>query len=478
MSKGRFGYATIAIASLFGVFSACSLTVPDVGGGVGDACEAASDCQGAEADCVDGRCILACKTDDDCPQGSKCGEQICDVSFKVGFVYDGNATVSGFSRAHDEGRLAAKESLPWVDFSLVAQDIQKDQESEAVTNLIADGASTIFVTTSRFGNVAAELAATNPEVKFLTFGVSQWEGNFAGYVPRYHQAWYLAGVAFGSFAKSRDASDPNRFHFGFVGALPIPEVIRQLNAFTLGVRSVEASATVDVVWLAGFVPATGLEEKALDYLIEDGARFIINRIGARNTDLMVAIDAYNAENPGNEVYGSLLDNADACEGHETYCLGGPTWNWGPLYTRIVSEIQRGTFDSTVQIRDSILADPSKSVVNLTLGLQPEFSGPLRDALDSAIQRLTSGGDNTFSPNGGNEVCPTDTAQRPEGCVKGRVDDAELDSMCWLVEGVVQREDPNAPFDEMDNGLVVAKTPTGETWPPASFGDTPVPLGCN
>lgn len=460
-------------------FSACSLVAQsDLGAGVGESCEQASDCQGEGADCIDSHCVLACKVDTDCPQGSKCGDKVCDVTFKVGFVYDGNPMVSGFARAHDEGRLAAKEALPWLDFSLVAQDIQKDQEADAIKGLIADGANTIFVTTSRFGSVATEVAAQNPDVNFLTFGLSTWEGNFAGYVPRYHQAWYLTGAAMASFANSLPATDPNRFKFGFVGALPIPEVIRQLNAFTLGVRSVEATATVDVVWLGGFVPAAGLAEKAVSYLVEDGNRFIVNRIGARNTDILVEVEKLNAQNPGNEIYASILDNEDACKGHETYCLGGPTWNWGPLYTRILSELQRGTFDAKKPIRDSILSEPSQSVVNLTLGTQSEFSSALRDNLSATIERLTKGGDNTFSPGGGREVCPTNMSQRKAGCVEGRVEDDELDSMCWLVEGVVQREDPNSPFMEGTNGLVSASTPTGQNWPPIDFGDTPIPLSCN
>ena len=86
----------------------------------------------------------------------------------------------------------------------------------------------------------------NPSVEFLTFGISQWEGNSSGYVPRYHQAWYLAGVALAAHAQAQPAEDDKRFHFGFVGALPIPEVNRQINAFTLGVRSVQPLSLIHI----------------------------------------------------------------------------------------------------------------------------------------------------------------------------------------------------------------------------------------
>lgn len=463
------------------LIAACSLVVnSEPKGGVGAECESVDECQGDTAECLEGRCVLSCSSGEECPAGSKCAESICDISFEVGFVYDGNAKVSGFSRAHDEGRLAAKDALPWLGFSLVAQDIQKDEESAAISGLIGDGARAIFVTTSRFGTVTSEVAANNPDVRFFVFGVPSWNGdNVAGYVPRYHQAWYLAGVAFASLGAGLPAEDPNRLRFGFVGALPIPEVITQLNAFTLGARSVSKDVTVDVVWVGGFVPAEGVVESALDYLIEDQNRFIINRIGARNTDLMDAIEAHNAENPDNAVFGSVLDNADACEDRGAYCLGGPAWNWGPLYTRLLTEVQRNTFDPKVPIRDSLQSEPSQSVVNLALNdAQDGFTSALRDQLGETIKKLTSGGDNTFAPSGSNEVCPTDTDQRPEGCVSQRVEDSELDSMCWLVEGIVQREDPNQPYEAGVNELVPARTPEGELWPPSSFDVTPVSLSCN
>lgn len=475
----RHSFSLLAALGWFA--GACSLVVSsEPKGGVGEVCESVDECQGEGAECLDGRCVLACTGAEDCPTGSACAESVCDVSFEVGFVYDGNATVSGFSRAHDEGRLAAKDALPWLGFSLVAQDIQKDEESQAISGLIADGAHAIFVTTSRFGTVATEVAANNPDVRFFLFGVPTWNGgNVSGYVPRYHQAWYLAGVAFASFASGLPAEDPNRLRFGFVGALPNPEVITQLNAFTLGARSVSKDVTVDVVWLGGFVPPAGVVEKALGYLIEDQSRFIINRIGARNTDLLNAIEAHNEAEPTNKVFGSVLDNADACENRNEYCLGGPAWNWGPLYTRLLTEVQRDSYDPAVPIRDALQSEPSQSVVNLVLNdAQTGFTSALRDQLGETIAKLTAGGDRTFSPTSSNEVCPTDMAQRPDGCVSGGIEDAELDSMCWLVEGVVQRQDPNQPFDPDVNGLVTARTPEDELWPPSSFDVTPVSLSCN
>lgn len=471
----------LASVTLTGLLAACSLVADsELKSGVGQSCVEAAECQGEAADCVDGRCVLGCSTADECPAGTSCAADVCDVSFKVGFVYDGNPVDSGFSRAHDEGRLAAKAAVPWLDFALVAQDIQKDQEAEAMSGLIADGAEVIFVTTTRFGSVAQELAADNPNVRFLNFGIPSWDGgNFSGYVPRYHQAWYLSGVALASFAGSLPASDTKRHNFGFIGALPVPEVIAQLNAFTLGARSVDPEAKVDVVWLAGFVPADGQAERAVDYLIEDGNRFLINRIGARNSAVINKLETLNKANGDDKIYTAVLDNAD-CTNRGDFCLGGPTWNWGPLYTRIVQEIQHGTFDSALPIRDSIQSDPKSSVINLTLNpAQQAFSGTLRDQLSQTIQNLTKGGDNTFAPKGSLTVCATDPDQRPQGgCVKTRVEDDELGSMCWLVEGVVQRKDPNAPFDAADNPLVEALTPDGDLWPPANFGGTPISLSCN
>ncbi len=488
--------------------SGCSVIIDgNVGAGVGSACEASSDCQGENAVCdATKTCTLPCAAAQDCPEGASCVETFCrqggiaplgapcqtgtecessictdglcvtpcsstsecagnavcvdgncQVKLVSGFVFDNAVSNAkeGFALSHEVGRKYAVAELPWLE-AIPSEANTNDIVSASIEGLVGDGAEVVVVTTNRFETEALEKAKAYPDTRFLTFSTTSNGDNFTSYDVRIHQAWYIAGFVAGSF-------EPNG-QVAFLGAVPIPEVIRQLNAFTLGVLKANPKGQVVVAWANDFVPPDDISRKLVDYLIATKSKVIANRLG---TGVSVTyIEELHKKQEFKDIYSTALNNENACSFGPTSCLGSPYYNWGPLYVRLLDQIHRGTFDPTQLINESIVVDPLKSPFHFALNDAIAGLDGLKPDIVSEIGNLVgdNGEDRTFA--GG--FCVTDKDQRPgkpECSPKGEiVDDAELASMCWLVKGVKQPGDVEDPQSE----LVDARAPDGTIlWPPKS-----------
>jgi simple sugar transport system substrate-binding protein len=422
-------------------------------GALGDACQNASDC--ASSLCTDGLCVSTCTVTTDCSGGAVCVAGACQLTLHTGFVFDNqvsNAT-QGFALAHEVGRQAAVATLPWLVADR-SESNTNDTVSGSIEGLVQGGAKVVVVTTNRFETETAEKAKSHPDVQFLTFSTTKTAVNNTSYDVRVHQAWFIAGYVAARFEKDGK--------LGFLGAVPLPEVIRQLNAFTLGALTANKSARVEVVWANDFVPSDAITGKLVDYLIAGGNRVIVNRLGLGTAVTYVGGLAAG----GKDVYSIGINNPNACDSEPTSCLGAPYYNWGPLYTRVLDSIHKHTFDPSLVIDDSILVDPAQSTFQFAVNSKIAGLDGLKPDIVSRIGELVGpqGEDQTFA--GG--FCVTDAAQRPgkPACSPAGtiVDDAELASMCWLVKGVVQPTNPEDPA----SALVDARAPDGTVlWPPNS-----------
>jgi len=146
-------------------------------------------------------------------------------------------------------------------------------------------------------------------------------GNYFG---RFYQGKYLSGIVAGSMTKSDI--------IGYVAAYPIPEVIRGINAFTLGVREVNPKATVKVVWTqTWFNP--GLEKDAADSLLDVGADVL-----SMHQDTPATLQA--AEARGKFAIGN---DSDMRQFAPNAFLTAPIWDWGVLYNHFATEVHNGTW---------------------------------------------------------------------------------------------------------------------------------------
>ena len=150
---------------------------------------------------------------------------------KVGFVYVTPVLPAGWTRQHDEGRVAMEKALPGKVTSTVVADVPEGADAERVIrDLAATGHQLIFTTSFGYMEPTLRVAKDFPATKFESITGYKTASNVANANARYYEGRYLSGIAAGRMSQTGVA--------GYVAGMPIPEVIQGINAFSLGMRSV------------------------------------------------------------------------------------------------------------------------------------------------------------------------------------------------------------------------------------------------
>jgi len=294
---------------------------------------------------------------------------------KVGFVYVSPVGDAGYSYAHDQGRLAV-EAMDGVTTSFV-ESVAEGQDSERVIlNMARKGYDVIFATSYGYMDPMLKVAKDFPKVTFMHCSGYKNAPNMANYFGRIYQARYLTGMVAGAMTKSKT--------LGYVAALPIPEVIRGINAFALGAQAVNPDVQVRVVWTkTWYDPAT--EKEAAKSLLDVGCDVI-----AQHQDSPGPQEA--AQERGAYSIGYNTDMSSfAPKSHLTSAV----WNWGPFYKEMVQQIKDGTWKSQfywygldkgivdiAPFGPMVPGDVQKKVLakklEIASGAYKVFSGPIRD----------------------------------------------------------------------------------------------------
>jgi basic membrane protein A len=266
-----------------------------------------------------------CGGDDDATTTTTKASSSGDVT-KAAWVYVGPINDGGWTQAHNEGRLAVEEELGDKVETTYKESVPEGPEAKQVMEeLIKDGNQIIFATSFGYGDTLKELAAKYPDVKFEHATGAETAENLATYYGAAEDTIYLTGIAAG-------AAIPEGGSVGFVAPFPIPEVIRHINAFELGVQSVNPTATTKVVWTnTWFDPED--ERKAADSLIADGVDAI-----ASGQDSPASGEAAKAKNLPFVGYDS-----DQSKNLSDIWLTASLYHWGPYYTKRVQEVADGTW---------------------------------------------------------------------------------------------------------------------------------------
>jgi basic membrane protein A len=245
---------------------------------------------------------------------------------KAAWVYVGPINDGGWTQAHDAGRKAVEKELGDKVETTYKENVPEGPEAKQVMeDLIKDGNEIIFVTSFGFGDAAKELAAKYPDVKFEHATGAETADNLATYYGASEDTIYLTGIAAG-------AAIPEGGTVGFVAPFPIPEVIRHINAFELGVQSVNPSATTKVVWTnTWFDPED--ERKAADSLIADGVDAI-----ASGQDSPASGEAAKAKGLPFVGYDS-----DQSKNLGDVWLTASLYDWGPYYIERVKAVADGSW---------------------------------------------------------------------------------------------------------------------------------------
>ncbi len=334
--------------------------------------------------------------------GDQTGEKV-----KAGFIYIGSANDGGYSQVHDEGRveMIANIGEDKVE-TIVQEEVPEDKTVEEVmNNMIDQGANIIFANSYGYQQYEEKVAKAHPDVKFMHFSGSILGDNYGNYFGRMYQPRYLTGIAAGMTTQNNK--------IGFVAAMPTPEVVRAVNAFTLGVRSVNPEATVQVVWTnTWYDPA--VEKQAAESLLDAGVDTV-----AQHQDTTAAVQA--AAERGAFSVGYNKDMRDA---NPEGFIASPVWHLGAVYTEQVQAVVDGTWepqsywggiaDGVVDISDfgDCVSDETKAAVNearekIIAGEFDVFEGEIKDQ------------------NGNVMVAAGE-----------KMSDEDMLSMMWFVEGVI------------------------------------------
>jgi basic membrane protein A len=297
---------------------------------------------------------------------------------KIAFAYVGPVGDGGWTYAHDNGRKAVEAAY---GDKVVTSFVEKVPESADAERVIRDmaqqGNKLIFGTTFGYMEPMLKVAADLKEVKFEHATGYKTADNLRTYDSRTYEGAYMAGVVAGKMSKTGT--------LGVVGSVPIPEVIRNINSFTLGAQSVNPKITTKVVWVnEWFNPPK--ETEAATALINGGADVLF-----QNTDSSAVLQT--AEKMGKRAFG--WDSDMTAYGPKAH-LASAVINWGPYYVKAVGEALEGKWTGNssawwgvkegaidlVSIAADVPDDTKKRIDDVKAGLKDgSFSiwkGPIMD----------------------------------------------------------------------------------------------------
>lgn len=325
---------------------------------------------------------------------------------KVAFVYVGPVGDGGWSYQHDLGRKALEQALgPQVKTTYVESVAEGADAERVIRRLAASGNSLIFTTSFGFMESTLKVAKQFPKVRFEHATGYKTAANVSAYEVRFYEGAYMLGVLAGKMTKTNT--------LGFIGSHPIPEVIRNINAFTLGARSVNPKVQTKVIWVDAWYDP-GKERQAAETLIAQGADVL-----SQNTDSPAAVQV--AQEKGKYAFG--WDSDQEKYGREAH-LTANTQDWSLYYIDVVKKALAGTWTGNRITRWGL---QEKSIV-LTK-LNPAVPPDVAQLFEQKKQAIAAG---TLVPFAG--PLKDNTGKLRVAAGKALTVD-ELTALNWYVEGV-------------------------------------------
>ena len=324
---------------------------------------------------------------------------------KIAFAYVGPVGDGGWTFAHDNARKALEKEYGDKIVTSFVESVPESADAERVIrDMAGQGNKLIFGTTFGYMEPMLKVAADNPEVKFEHATGYKTAPNMRTYDSRTYEGAYMAGVIAGRMTKSNT--------LGVVASIPIPEVIRNINSFTLGAQSSNPNIKTKVVWVnEWFNPPK--ETEAATALINGGADILF-----QNTDSSAVLQT--AEKMGKRGFG--WDSDMTAYGPKAH-LGSAIINWAPYYIKTVGEVLDGKW-ATGQTWWGV----KEGAIDL-VSLAADVPEEAQKALDDVKAGLKAGSYNIWkgpiSDNTGKEVLAKDAV----------ADDKFLGGINFFVKGV-------------------------------------------
>ncbi len=330
---------------------------------------------------------------------------------KIGFVYVAPLADAGWVHQHDEGRKAVEAALGAKVKTTFVENVPEGADAERVIrDLAQQGNKLIFTPSFGYMEPTLKVAKDFPDVKFESVTGYKTAPNVATANARYYEGRYLAGVAAGRMTKTHVA--------GYVAGFPIPEVLQGINAFTLGMRSVDPKAQVKVVWLdAWFDPPK--ERDAAMTLFNQDADVIAFHTGS--TAVMAA-----AQERGKMAVAYHSDMRKVAPDAQIVAV---THQWGGYYTQRAGAVLDGSWKP-----GNVWGGVKEGMIRVG-DFGPKVPKPVQDEVLARQQDIAAGKLRPFAAvaadvrdNEGHVVIAKGSALTDEQILK----------MNWLAEGVQGR----------------------------------------
>jgi basic membrane protein A len=298
---------------------------------------------------------------------------------KAGFLYVGPISDWGWNYAQEQGRLYLEKTLKGKVETVFAESVHENAEAERVMEkMIAKGCKLIFASSYGYLEPVLRVSGRHPEVTFMQLSRFANQKNIGTYFGLDGEGFYLSGVVAGRMTKKNK--------IGFVGSHPVPSTLWAINAYALGVYSVNPKASIKVVWTETWTDPV-LEVEAVKGLIDKG----IDTLAFDQSDSLPIVK--EAESRGIKISGCYTDVHQFAT---KQWLTGPNLNWGPFYVKTCQSVLDGTWKKGVYLCDmasgvvelapfgsSVPEAVRKEVLSLkekiAAGKLIIFAGPIKDA---------------------------------------------------------------------------------------------------
>ena len=313
---------------------------------------------------------------------------------KVGVIAVGPKDDFGYNQAVFQGVEALREEFPDLEVLEAYNIPEDDTAATTMESMVAQGATIIFATSYGHLDAAKQVAEAHPEVVVVHQGglLDPVPANMGTYFGSVFEPVYLAGIAAGAATKTGK--------LGYVYAIPIPQTLANINAFTLGAQTVRPDVEVTAVSTTSWCdPATQADRVAS--LLSSGVDVMTQHQDCTKT-IIEATEAAGAYTVGY--------HADASSLAPKGWLTGSEWNWGPLYTDIVQTAIDGDFTGSEYNANyrATMATGENPFVASAFG--PSVTDETKALIAAAAEKLEAGG----SPFAGPVTAQDGTVKVPDG----------------------------------------------------------------
>jgi basic membrane protein A and related proteins len=354
-------------------------------------------------------------------------------TIKAGFVYVGPIGDYGWSHAHDVARLQMEEEFPWLE-TVYVESVPEGDAGRIIDRMIQqEGCNVIFTTSFGYMDDTISAGAKYPDTLFFHCSGFKRTENVGTYFGDLYQMYYLNGLMAGALTKTDK--------IGYVAAFPIPELVRHIDAFAIGIKDANPDAELHIRWTYAWYGPDKAKEAA-ESLIADGIDALAF---TEDTPAVIEVGQDNTER-GKQIYTFSHYSPMQPYGVDSV-VSGQLIDWAVIYRKILSEVRDGSWtnediwwlaDDDVALLggdfDNIVNPKFKAELQQAMMDDPDFGTiSVYDLIEKRYEQMQTEGPDAFDPFAGPIYDNTGTLKIAEG---ERASQGDLVSIMYFVDGVV------------------------------------------